>query len=117
MKIFIFHDIHEKCDRFYGKKDEKNRKILGLKEKASYARFFLQPKGAQVLHLFYQNLIIYRMQVISRLYLNYWRSYGPFSNTTFQNKEKTVSFHPIWPSWGCQFHHIEHFYSVIFRVN
>ena len=71
MKIFIFHDIHEKCDRFYGKNDEKNRKILGLKEKASYARFFLQPKGAQFLHSFYQNLIIYRMQVVSRLYLKY----------------------------------------------
>ena len=70
MKIFVFHDIHEKCDRFYGKNDEKNRKILGLKEKASYARFFLQPKGAQFLHLFYQNLIIRQMQVVSSLYLN-----------------------------------------------
>ena len=71
MKIFIFHDIHEKFGRFYGKKWWKNRKILGLKEKASYARFFLQPKGAQFLHSFYQNLIIYRMQVVSGLYLKY----------------------------------------------
>ena len=95
MKIFIFHDIHEKCDRFYGKNDEKNRKILGLKEKASYARFFLQPKGAQFLHSFYQNLVIYRMQLISRLYLKYYRSYGLFLNTTFHNKENNVSVHPI----------------------
>ena len=117
MNIFIFHDIHEKCGRFYGKTWWKIRKILGLKEKASYARFFLQPKGARFLHLFYQNLIIYRMQVFSRLYLKYWLSYGLFSNTTFQNKKKNVSFHPIWPSWGSQFHHIEHFYSAIFRAN
>ena len=95
MKICIFYDIHEKFGRFYGKKWWKNRKILGLKEKASYARFFLQPKGAQFLHSFYQNLIIYRMQVVSGLYLKYWRSYGPFSNTTFQNQEKNGSFHPI----------------------
>ena len=52
MKIFIFHDIHEKCDRFYGKNDEKNRKSLGLKEKASYARFFLPPKGRDFSHLY-----------------------------------------------------------------
>ena len=49
MKIFIFHDIHEKFGRFYGKKWWKNRKILGLKEKASYARFFFFHKDKNVL--------------------------------------------------------------------